>query len=793
MLTLLVPASTPTGVDIYTDEAGTLTEVPAGSPPPGGAPVDPARLAAEQRILQQEAAAGATNTPGAQGTAPGVAAQGASPLAATPAAPPAAVPAPVPTMSASDAEAFGQGAVAGQPMPAATKPKLVTIPQAPLPPISGSMRANMDVESSSGKNKNHEKIVDPKSMWFGKTASGSWGLMPDNVVRTIEKYPDLRAKYYDTLVAPLKSKSKGDKLLSVEDADFVKAHVDASDTLDFEVAVKFWEEHLRSVGHDENRARAKWFGGYDGLKAWDKHVANPTAPKSKYAQGIVEDVEKYEAARSVYKDETYDHPLFASSSPATGLPAGMASDAQFGGSAQPELSEPLPFDDFEPAWPGEQPPEDPLGPYDPAQKPQMHGPPIAPQPQPWAGPQPGAPGDTGAVGKVLPAIAGAAKGPLTKIAENQPPPSIMDVLNPVGSAAAKIGAAAPFVAPGLKAVGRAAVGAVKDVATLEPLGTSAAAAAQADAGAAPKGPVDPSRVATNAPGAPTTAPSAGAAPAAAPLSEVDALRKQIREARDAYSKGPGTKEIDPQRLWKSKSTGGKILSALALAMGTFGASMTGGQNAALAIIQQAIADDIESQKLTAAQQQAAWAASYNVIDSMIDELAVIAPEGGAGKAPPASMLMAAAGKVAVIRNANRLEDLHAKLPMGSGPASTVGKVLPIGSKGSDYEAERHTFVNDLIFAISGKAATDIERKAWTRLVPSAYATKARAKGAFEAIRRWAETAYTALDEQAMMHYGRSLDSLSPDERAALLPNGRVMPDDELVEMLSDLEDGEEGE
>lgn len=66
------------------------------------------------------------------------------------------------------------------------------------------------------------------------------------------------------------------------------------------------------------------------------------------------------------------------------------------------------------------------------------------------------------------------------------------------------------------------------------------------------------------------------------------LDKQINEVREM--------KIDPDRFYKRLGTGGTILAAIAGAMGTFGATLGGGQNAALAIINNAIDRDIEAQR-----------------------------------------------------------------------------------------------------------------------------------------------------------------------------------------------------
>lgn len=53
--------------------------------------------------------------------------------------------------------------------------------------------------------------------------------------------------------------------------------------------------------------------------------------------------------------------------------------------------------------------------------------------------------------------------------------------------------------------------------------------------------------------------------------------------------------VDPKRLWKSASTGNKILAAVSMAAGALSAALVGGDNPALRIIDRAIERDIQSQ------------------------------------------------------------------------------------------------------------------------------------------------------------------------------------------------------
>lgn len=68
----------------------------------------------------------------------------------------------------------------------------------------------------------------------------------------------------------------------------------------------------------------------------------------------------------------------------------------------------------------------------------------------------------------------------------------------------------------------------------------------------------------------------------------EALRSNVAAAQ--------AQEVDPNRLWKSKSTGAKVLAGLGVALGAAGASLGHGQNTAMTIFQDAIDKDIDSQK-----------------------------------------------------------------------------------------------------------------------------------------------------------------------------------------------------
>lgn len=73
------------------------------------------------------------------------------------------------------------------------------------------------------------------------------------------------------------------------------------------------------------------------------------------------------------------------------------------------------------------------------------------------------------------------------------------------------------------------------------------------------------------------------------------------------------KEVDPDAFMKSLGGGGQILAALSVAMGQFGASLTGGQNAALQILQANIDRSIRAQEHNIAQAGKAYDVRTNLL------------------------------------------------------------------------------------------------------------------------------------------------------------------------------------
>ena len=92
------------------------------------------------------------------------------------------------------------------------------------------------------------------------------------------------------------------------------------------------------------------------------------------------------------------------------------------------------------------------------------------------------------------------------------------------------------------------------------------------------------------------------------LNDINTMNEQYRAV-----------EIEPNRIFKNTSTGAKILAAISVGLGAYAASMTGGKNYAMEIIEGAIADDIQAQKLELQQKGAAIDDKRNLLNDLINQ------------------------------------------------------------------------------------------------------------------------------------------------------------------------------
>lgn len=98
-----------------------------------------------------------------------------------------------------------------------------------------------------------------------------------------------------------------------------------------------------------------------------------------------------------------------------------------------------------------------------------------------------------------------------------------------------------------------------------------------------------------------------------------ARQKQIEEKNRDLDDAIGQFEdadIDPSRLYTNASTAGKVMGAISLALGAFGASANGGENKAATIIRQAIDQDIGIQKSEIAKMGDMVSARRNLLQDM---------------------------------------------------------------------------------------------------------------------------------------------------------------------------------
>ena len=93
------------------------------------------------------------------------------------------------------------------------------------------------------------------------------------------------------------------------------------------------------------------------------------------------------------------------------------------------------------------------------------------------------------------------------------------------------------------------------------------------------------------------------------------LMNQVTAATNEYKSA----RVDPERFFNKKGTGAKILAALAAGLGAYAAAMTGTRNFALEVIDQAISDDIEAQKVEIAQKGEVITERRNLLNDLINQ------------------------------------------------------------------------------------------------------------------------------------------------------------------------------
>lgn len=682
----------------------------------------------------------AANAPPAN---PGVSATPAPKATPAPAAIAAATPNGAPTPPAMPAGPAPQPGSPPSPLVPSTKDGLFTLPdgsvandlvnRAPAPAraprkVTPGFRAVLETESSGGKNKKHKQVKDPEHPYYLHTAAGMAGLMPQNVLHLIRDYPDLRAKHFPRVAAMLSRPYDDDDVLSQADADRLTAMVNDDEELDLELAERFWKEHADDTAtkdpatgkvarYNDDRAYALWRGGPEGLQEYDKFMA--TGVQSKTRPKTISDVLRYKRNRSQFQDPNgYDVATRQVPQPAPQPTpvVGSVPPPAGPGAAQPAslLEDPAAMDPFQLEF-----------------RPLTVGPGGAP------------------------AVAGG------RIAETKAPPPELSVKEQILAAGKKpVDPNDPMAIPFEEPVNEG---------TAVPVGTLDREAQIAEENRL-GGRVDP----TNLEGAlgGTAASGAGASGAAAGEASVpaDDLRSRIREARKVFERdfGGPAPEIDPQRIWKSKSRGMNILKAVAAALGAAGAALTGGPNTAWEIIQAEMMADLDAQKATGEDRARRAQQMLMHINSMIDELAIDAKAGSGGSRPPATMVKDAQLIETGFQALDALEAEYSELS-GVDWAKSAGGWAPWATKASQYEAHRDQVLTDIIFNYSGKQTNPSEIERLTRALPSAYKLEGTEKGLqrLRAMRESLKRKASALERQAQQTYGKSLLELSPELKQKL--------------------------
>lgn len=115
------------------------------------------------------------------------------------------------------------------------------------------------IESSGGKNLNHKTITDPKSMHYGHTAGGMFGIMPHSAALALKNNPDLAAKYPKLAAAAADISNNHKKFTE-------RLNSDPQAAIDFANAIL---DRKRSKTKNDNMAIHSWLHGVKG--SWNQY------------------------------------------------------------------------------------------------------------------------------------------------------------------------------------------------------------------------------------------------------------------------------------------------------------------------------------------------------------------------------------------------------------------------------------------------------------------------------------------------------------------------------------------
>jgi hypothetical protein len=134
------------------------------------------------------------------------------------------------------------------------------VPDAPKHTKDDILDAIKMVESSGGKNLQHEKITNPKNINYGTYSRSAYGIMPVTAKDIISKNRGLRQKY--------------GHLIPLEGDDFHKAFHQHPE-LDRKLASHYYDHAASHFGHDPAKIGFAWLNGITGTKRYIRRGNDP--------------------------------------------------------------------------------------------------------------------------------------------------------------------------------------------------------------------------------------------------------------------------------------------------------------------------------------------------------------------------------------------------------------------------------------------------------------------------------------------------------------------------------------
>jgi hypothetical protein len=138
------------------------------------------------------------------------------------------------------------------------------------------------VESTGGKNLNHQTVDSPGSMNHGHTAGGVFGMMPHSAAFVLKKDPELAKKYPELVEASKDMKANHKKFTDKLNSDPEAAA---------DLAISMYKRN-KSKTKNEHMLTYSWLNGLKG--SWNKYKKEGTSgvQKHPYVQSVMEEYSK---------------------------------------------------------------------------------------------------------------------------------------------------------------------------------------------------------------------------------------------------------------------------------------------------------------------------------------------------------------------------------------------------------------------------------------------------------------------------------------------------------------------